>query len=129
MEPQVEMIDKVIDTLEDNLTLFSDIKIDGLPVDGGISCEISPGYNKDIYLNKQSSKIIPLLFLCKSSDQMTALNTLCMIGNYLQGLKEYPNGNTFDWLTAEVSSEPSLVEKQDDGQYIYSCVVDITIYF
>ena len=129
MEPQVEMINVVLDAIETNLTLFDIIRINGLPTDGGISCEISPGYNKDIYLNKKSSKVIPLLFLCKNLNQITALNTLCMIGNYLQGLKEYPNGATFDWLNAEVSSEPSLVGKQDDGKYIYSCIVDITIYF
>jgi hypothetical protein len=128
-EPQVEMINKVIDTIETNLDLFSTIHIDGLPTDGGISCEIAPGYNKDIYLNKQASKVIPLLFLGKGKDQITVLNTLCSIGNYLQGLKVYPNGATFEWITSEVSSEPSLVGKQNDGQYIYSCIVDITIYF
>ena len=105
------------------------IRIDGLPTDGGISCEIAPGYNKDIYLNKRSSKVIPLLFLCKSKNQITTLDTLCKIGNYLQGLKEYPNGTSFEWINAEVSSEPSLVGKQEDGQYIYSCIIDITIYF
>jgi len=129
MEPQVEMMNVVLDTVESNIELFDMIRINGLPAGGGISCEISPGYNKDIYLNKQSSKVIPLLFLCKNMNQITALNTLCMIGNYLQGLKEYPNGTSFEWMNAAVSSEPSKVGQQEDGQYIYSCVVDITIYF
>lgn len=129
MEPQVEMINKVLDTIEGNLTLFDTVHIDGLPKNRGISCEIAPGYNKDIYLNKQASKIIPLLFLCKNNNQITALDTLFKIGNYLQRLKVYPNGMSFEWMNAEVSSEPSLIGKQDDGQYIYSCIVDITIYF
>lgn len=129
MEPQVEMINKVIDTLETNLTLFDSINIDSLPSCGGISCEISPGYNKDIYLNKQSSKVIPLLFLCKDKDQAKVFDTLCKIGNYLQGLKEYPDVTAFEWVNAEVSSEPSKVGQQEDKQYIYSCIVDITIYF
>lgn len=129
MEPQVEMINKVIDTLETNLSLSDIIRIDGLLADGGISCEISPGYNKDIYLNKKANKVIPLLFLCKGKNQIAVLNTLCMICNYLQGLKQYPNGTTFEWLNAEITSEPSKVGQQEDGQYIYSCVVDILIYF
>jgi hypothetical protein len=129
MQPQVEMFDLVLDTVESNTVLFDSIKIDGLPTDGGISCEIAPGYNKNIFLNKQSDKIIPLLFLCKNMNQLTVIDTLCSIGNYLQGLKAYPNGATFSWLNAELKSGPSLVGKQDDRQYIYSCIVDITIYF
>ncbi|MDF2950785.1 MAG: Bacteriophage minor capsid protein [Anaerocolumna sp.] len=129
IEPQGEALNIVISTLEDNLSLFSTIRISSLPTDGGISCEISPGYNQDIFLNKKANKVIPLLFLCKNSNQIAVYDTLCKIGNYLQGLKEYPNGATFEWLNAEVSSEPSLVGKQENGQYIYSCIVDITIYF
>ena len=129
IEPQIEAINKVIDTLESNLELFDTIHIDGLPSGGGISCEISPGYNKDIYLNKKSSKVIPLLFLCKGKDQIQVYDTLCKIGNYLQGLKNYPNGSGFSWESAEVATEPNKIGKQSDGQYIYSCIIDITLYF
>lgn len=129
MQPQVEMMNVVLDELETNLELFDTIKINGLPIGGGISCEISPGYNKSIFLNKQSSKVIPLLFLCKSKDQITALDSLSMICNYLQELKAYPNGTTFDWVTAETATEPNLVSKQENGYYIYSCIVNIVIYF
>ena len=128
MEPQTEALNMVIDTLEANITLFDAIKIDRLPTNQGISCEISTGYNKDIYLNKQSSKVIPLLFLCKHKDQQVAYDTLCKVGNCLQNLSDYPDGPLFSWEKAEVSSEPSKIGN-DGRYYIYSCIVDITIYF
>lgn len=129
MTPQVEMIHVVLSDIEANLSLFDRIRMNGLPSEGGISCEINQGYMKDIYLNKKVSKVIPLLFLCKHKNQITVYDTLCKIGNYLQDLKVYPKGTAFEWLNADVSSEPGLLEKQEDGQYIYSCIINITIYF
>ena len=128
MEPQLEMVNVLIDTIQTNLSLFSMISINSLPADGGIYVEIRPSYSKSVYLNKKSSQIIPVIFKCKNADQNIALNAIYSIGNYLQALKTYPSGSTFKWLKAEVvESEPDLVGKQEDGSFIYTCKINITI--
>lgn len=128
MTPQFEIVTLVKDTLEDNLTLTSAILLNPLPSTGGISMEMTAGNNTDIFLNKQSNKTIPLLFLAKGTNQATVIDNLCKICNYLQGLKTYPQGTTAAWLNAETSTEPSLVDNTG-GYYTYSCIIDIKIYF
>jgi len=128
MTPQFEAIVLVKDTLEDNLAQLGTIGLNPLPTTGGIVIEIAPGNNTDIFLNKQANKTIPLLFLAKGTNQVTVLDNLYKICNYLQGLKVYPQGETVAWNDAEVSTEPSLVDNVG-GYYTYSCIIDIKIYF
>lgn len=127
--PQFEMVNKIKIELENNLNLFDKISFDGLKVKGGIACEISAGYNKDTYLNKSENIVVPLLFLCKSKDQALAYNTLCNIGNYMQRLKKYPECESCYISNIDVATEANKIGKDDHDYYIYSCIINVLIYF
>lgn len=128
MQPQIEFINKVIAQVK-TLSLTNFKGLAEIPTTGGINMEIVAGYNENIFLNKQSDKIIPILFQSKKLSQQEAMNDLYTIGNYLQGLKEYPNGTQFIYNNAEISTEPIFIEKDTNGYYLYSCVIDFKIYF
>ncbi len=129
MQPQTKAINLILSTINNNLTLFKQLELVPLSDLGGLSMEISPGYNSTIFLDKKANRVIPLLFLCKDMNQATVYDTLCEIGNYLQGLKEYPQTVGVEWNKATVTTEPSYVTRQEDGYWIYSCVIDVEIYF
>ena len=129
MQPQTKAINLILSTINNNLTLFKPLELVPLSDTGGLSMEISPGYNSTIFLNKKANRVIPLLFLCKDMNQATVYDTLCEIGNYLQRLKEYPQVAEVTWNNATVTTEPSYVTRQEDGYWIYSCVIDVEIYF
>lgn len=105
------------------------LSLDGLPADGGVSAELAPGYIDSLYYDKAAIRTIPVLLLSKGKDQKAVLDRLCEICNYIQRLKTYPQAAGFAWLDAETATEPNLVGRQEDGQYIYSAIINTKIYF
>lgn len=124
----VNILNSVLDTIESNTDLFGSISIDTLPDDNGLYAEISPGYNSGEFLNRRNNKIIPLLFMCKHTDQQICINSLSAICGYIEKLKVYPQASGFKWLNAVVATEPNKLGK-DERYYIYSCIINIEVYF
>lgn len=126
-EPQVELLELIANEIEKSCSLS--LSLDELPPDGGLYAEWSAGYVESLYYNKKAIRIIPLLILTKSIDQKKCLNDLCKICNYLHSLKQYPQGKSVAWKDATTATEPNKVGRQEDGQYIYSCIINIECYF
>lgn len=127
MEPQVELLNLIVKTVKEECEI--DVSLDGTPFDGGVSAELAPGYNDTLYYSKQAIKVIPVLFLSKDRNQSTCLNALCKICNHLQVLKKYPQAEGFVWLDAVTGTEPNKIGRQEDGNYLYSAIVNAKIYF
>ena len=127
MEPQVELLNLIVETVKNELELS--VSLDGLPADGGICAELAAGYNDGLYYDKSSIRILPVLFLSKYKDQQACVNDLSRICNYFQPLKNYPAAESFSWLDAATATEPNKTGKQEDGQYIYSAIINMKIYF
>lgn len=127
MNPQTELMELVSVTIETNCGIK--IYLDGTPMDGGISAELSPGYTTGLYYDKSAERIIPVLFLSKGKDQANTADQLCAICNYLHGLKSYPQSKGFVWMDAVTATEPNKIGRQEDGQWLYSAIVNMRIYF
>lgn len=124
----LNIINHVLDTIESNISLSDSISLDTLPEDGGLYCEISPGYNSQEYFNRKNNKIIPFLFLYKNTDQTVCIDTLSSICNYIEKIKEYPQTSGFVWVNANVATTPNKIGK-DERFYIYSCIINIEVYY
>ena len=127
MEPQVELLNLIVKTAWDKLEIS--VSLDGLPSDGGVAAELAAGYNDGYYYDKSSIRILPVLFLSKSKDQQACVNDLSRICNYFHPLKTYPAAESFSWLDAVTATEPNKTGRQEDGQYIYSAIINMKIYF
>lgn len=126
MTPQSEALDLVLKKLKSEKKY--NIAVSALPKDGGISAEITGSEDKGRSLNLQhGSTDLTVLFLCKNKTQITAFDTLCDIGNYLNRLGEV-KGETVQITGAGVRSGAGLVGN-DGGFYIYSMIARIGIYF
>lgn len=128
MEPQAAFINHLI-ALVNQFGLFVPVRIGQLPPTPGISVEINSGHASDVYYDRSAIHELPLLWLCKHPDQLTAYNTLLTIGNRLSSLLAYPDGESYQWLGLEVTNEAEFVARQEDGQHIYSMIAVAKIYF
>lgn len=127
MEPQVELLSHIVKTVQNDLELS--VSLDGLPVEGGVAAELAAGYNDGLYYDKRAIRILPVLFLSKHKDQQICVNNLSRICNYFQSLMKYPAAESFSWLDAVTATEPNKTGRQEDGQYIYTAIINIKIYF
>lgn len=127
MEPQVELMNLVRKTINDGCGIY--VHLDGTPKHGGVSAELGAGYTDVLYYSKKAIRILPILFLSKGKDQVDCLDRLSQSCNYLQSLNRYPEAEGFAWLDAVTATEPNLVGRQEDGQWIYSAVMNMKIYF
>lgn len=129
MTPQIELLEKIVDTAEDNCDLDSKISLKELPAEGGLYAEYGDGFTETMYFNKTTVKMVPILFLCRNSNQKRCIEQLCSICDYFQRLKEYPQGSSFSWLDTTIAKEPSKIGRDEDGAYHYSCILNCKIYY
>lgn len=129
MTPQTELIELIVKTAEENCNLDTEISLNELSDKNSIYAEFGVGYTETVYYDKTAVKVIPILFLCRNSDQKRCAEQLCDICNCLQRIKKYPNSENVYWLDTTVAKEPSKVARDEDGMYHYSCILNIKCYF
>lgn len=121
-----EVLDLVLTTIENNIDLFDLISLDSLSQENGLYCEITPGRNGQEYLNRSGSKIIPLLFMCRHTDQRICAETLSSICSYIGKCNTYPQEEGVQWINARVSETPNKTDR-DEEYFTYSCIVEIEV--
>lgn len=130
MSPQSEFLDLICTAAEKNCNLDTKISTKELPPDGGLYAELGQGFGDGQYYGKGASvKTLPVLFLCRNVSQERCIDQLSEICNYLQGIKEYPKGQTVSWLNAVTTKEPSRIGRDEDEKYYYSAIISCQVYF
>lgn len=124
-----EFMDVLVETAEQYCSLNSSISLKELPAEGGIYAEPGEGYGEARYYDKAEIRVIPVLFLCRNSDQRKCLENLENICQYFSRLRDYPQGKGFSWLDSEIAKFPSKVGRDEDGVYHYSCILNCKLYF
>lgn len=129
MTPVTELLEMIVNVAETNCSLDTPISLKELSAEGGLYAEVGEGFSNSTYYDKSTEKTIPVLFLCRHSDQQRGLEELCDICNYLQRLKKYPKGETFSWLDTEIAKEPNKIGRDEDGVYHFSCILNCRIFY
>lgn len=127
--PLVELLELICDTVEASCDLDGKVSLDELNPNGGLYAETGEGFTETTYYDKGTVKTVPVLFLCRSSDQQRCMEQLVSISDYLQRLRAYPNGRTFFWLDTTIAKEPNKIGRDEDGMYNFSCIVNCKIYY
>ena len=121
MEAQLLILDAVT-------TLAGIDTIGQLSCDGGCSAQIAPSRTDTIFLDRSSLQVLSILVFGKGKDQQLVLNNLFSICNTLSKLTAYPTDTGWKVTSIEVATPPSPVGKQEDGQWIFSCILDVHFY-
>lgn len=125
-------MDKIIDKVRSEIrtSLGLQVVVGALPPSGGVSVEPQGGFPPDVTNDREQVIDLTLLFLAKNKTQKTACNNLWDICNRLTSKTTYPVAVDSDcaWEMSATATFPQYVDKEANGQYIYSCVVNITIH-
>lgn len=122
-----EILELILQTVREHCGIS--VRADELPAQGGVYAELGEGKPEGVYYNHAAIWMIPVLFICKSADQKFCIQALQTICNYLQTLKIYPQMDSAAWLDSAVSVQPHKIGRQEDGQYLYSCIINNKFYF
>ncbi len=129
MNPLVEFLDTIVKIAEEQCDLDSPISLMELSKENSLYAEIGEGFVDTQYYSKQTVKTVPVLFLCRNTDQAHCIEQLNAICDYFQGLKKYPSGKTFFWIDSEIVKTPSKIGRDEDGTWHYSCILNNRIYY
>ena len=129
MTPQIEFLELLTKAAEENCNLDSRISLDELSAENSLYAELGDGFTETTYYNKSTVKMVPVLFLCRNTNQRRCIEQLSDICNYFQRLRGYPKGESFAWLNTEIAKEPSKIGRDEDGTWHYSCVLNNKIYY
>lgn len=126
-EPQAEFMNALCDLIKGDLNL--DIKLDELPPDGGIYAESGAPTLQGMYQDKTCLWRVPVLFISKRNDQEQGLAEMSSIARSLHYRKAYPDGKTYGWADASLATPPNKISRDEDGQYLHSCIVNCLVCF
>lgn len=129
MQPLTEFLELIISTVEQNCDLGLEISYEEIPTEGGLYVEFGEESICKTYYDKTTEKEIPVIFMSRHSNYKNGLEQLCSICNYLQRLKEYPQGETFTWLDTSIAKEPRKISREEDGQFNFACTLICKIHY
>ena len=85
MAPQTEFLDVLLNTVEANCSLGTEISLKELGANEGIYVELGQGSTDTVYYNKQMIKVIPAMFMSRHKSQKQ-----CMDWKYIPMVKHSP---------------------------------------
>lgn len=129
MTPLTEFMQILTETAEKNCGLDSPVSLEELSAGNSLYAEYGSGTPDVVYYDKTVIKIIPVLFLCRNTDQKRCMEQLETICNYFQRLKAYPQGERFRWLDTAIAKEPTKIGRDEDGAYHYSCILNCKLFY
>ena len=80
-------------------------------------------------MNGHFSAIHPVLFIIKrpGDDEPDCIERLAQICNHYKRKRKPPKGTTYQALGLQVAAEPNKIGRQEDGQVLYSCIINFKI--
>lgn len=128
----MDLIDRILDYLEGNMTLFTTFTVDVLRESHeALAIRRTPSAPSMRFLDDSRDDVIAFQILVKHKNQFKAILTINEIVKALEGLKEneiVSNENSFEFLKCELYTNPLLVEQDKRGSYVYSALFNAEVF-
>lgn len=126
MEPQTELMLNIKGIVEEKLQI--PLNLSELPKDGGVYAELGATFEKR-YVRQRGSGLCtcPVLFMCKRPVEPDCLDELSKISNYFSRQRRLSDGDTYRFRGLKVASGPHKTGRTEDGQTVYSCIINFQI--
>lgn len=124
-EPQTELILNVKAQMQKELQM--DIDLEELVENGPVYAELGAGYTEKAYIRGPGIYVHPVLFIYKGRNEKHCLNVLSKICNFYKKNRKVPKGETYSGRGLQVAAEPNKIGRQEDGQVLYSCIINYKI--
>lgn len=123
MEPQTELMLNIKRIVEEIGVLLN---LAELPKNGGVYAELG-AITEKLYIRGPGLCTCPVLFMCKRPAEPDCLDELSKISNYFSRRRRFPNGENYQFRGLKVASGPHKTGRTEDGQPVYSCIVNFQI--
>lgn len=94
-----------------------------------ISMEPDPSGAQTYFFDKNAVYSLGLVFNGKSQDMAKITGDLGRVQGYLTRSHYYPAGQAWQILRILPQSTPAMIERQDDGYWVYACSVSVEFYY
>lgn len=125
MEQQTELMLNIKEIIEKQIGI--QLNLAELPKNGGVYAELGPVTEKRYIRNGPGLCTCPVLFMCKHPVEPDCLDELSKISNYFSRQRKLPNGDAYQSRGLKVASGPHKTGRTEDGQTVYSCIVNFQI--
>lgn len=127
MQPQTELVLNVRDNVKEITGV--EAVMDELTDDGRIYLEIGSGVTERKYIRCPAECMVPVMFLIRRPGQEEAecLEHLSEICNYYQKTRKPPDGSTYQARGLDVAAGPNKSARYQDGNVLYSCIINFKI--
>lgn len=124
--------DDLADNLESNFSLFATIKLDIMSENqNALTIRRYQSGPSQRFMNGTRDDLIGFQLLVRHTDQVTAINTIETLSEYLEKLKAgniTSSDGSYEFLSCDLYVHPLLVEKTDHGAYLYSVLFQAKVY-
>lgn len=128
METQQDIVDAVRE-MAMTANPYSQIVSGSNPPINGICMIQSPSGAPETYKNKGMLKTMSILINAKNEDQSLVYSTLCLIHRVLTKTWAYPNSGNFQVINIETESEPNLIGRENNNQWIYGSSISVKYFW
>lgn len=125
MEPFTELMLKLKEVCLEHLQL--DLNLAELPKDGGVYAELGTAAEKPYVRASVSTTKVPVLFMCKAFDEPECIEILSKLCTYVRKNRRMLSGETYQMRCLRVASTPHKTGRTEDGQTVYSCIIEFEI--
>lgn len=128
MNPQTELMTQIREDIETSLPDVG-IALSELSDDKRIYIELGAGYTDKKHVRGPGFYVYPVLFIIKrpGDDEPDCIERLAQICNHYKRKRKPPKGTTYQALGLQVAAEPNKIGRQEDGQVLYSCIINFKI--
>lgn len=94
----------------------------------GLTCEVAPSRESEVYLDKNSYIPITLALNGKHSNLQTLSDTLNNICDTLSRAKSFGSGNGWEIVDITKGNLPRIISREDNGSWLMACDLVVKIY-
>ena len=122
------ILNDVIDMAEETKP-YSKISIGSNPPKNGLAMILSTGFPELTDFEKGLIGRHSILLNGKHSKQDKVYDAICKIHEALTRIKKYPNNDVYQILDISSTTYPTLIDREDNGQYIYGSALEVKFYW
>lgn len=112
------------------LSPFATVTRGALPTGNGITCEVSPTYNAETYLDKGARIPVSLTLNGKHHNLQTLSNTLNEIHDALTKIRDhsgYPSGEGWQVIDIWTSAYPRVIGRESDNAWLMGSTLTVNL--
>lgn len=123
-----EVVEAVIGLMND-LHLFATVTRGALPTGNGITCEIGPTVQTELYFDKNTFVPLDITINGKHKNMKTLSDTLNNIHSSLTRRRVYPSGEGWQIADIKTATLPRIIGRENNNEWLMASGLSVEFYW